>query len=157
MIRGYIRTWVVDPVIVLLRQGITPEKIAMSMACGLTLGSLPVLGVTTILCVVVATLLRLNLAVIQIANWAAYPLQIALFIPFFVLGARIFGTDPVTKDASSLVAVFRSGFVDSLQILGVAMLHAAFVWAIAAPFMITVLYLIIKPLLKRLMSKQGAV
>lgn len=156
MIKGYIRTQFIEPVIFLLRRGISPEKIAMSMAWGFTLGTLPVLGVTTILCLGVAVLLRLNLVMIQIANWAAYPLQIILFIPFFMVGARLFGTEPAMKDTSSLTAVFQSSFVSSVELLGGAMLHAAIVWAFAAPFLIAVLYWTIKPLLRRLMKDQGS-
>ena len=155
MIKRYIRTRLIELVVFLLRQGISSEKIAMSLAWGLTLGTLPVLGVTTVLCVGVALLFRLNLVVIQIANWAASPLQIVLFIPFFVMGAHLFGTDPVMRDASSLVTVFRSGFVSSMEVLGTTMLHAALVWALVAPFMIAVLYRAIRPALKRIMKNQG--
>jgi hypothetical protein len=42
------------------------------------------------LCVVVAFALRLNFPVIQVANWAAAPLQLVLIVPFVRLGARLF-------------------------------------------------------------------
>jgi hypothetical protein len=45
-----IRCRVVQPVIDLLTQGISPEKIALSLAFGIVLGVFPVLGSTTLLC-----------------------------------------------------------------------------------------------------------
>lgn len=157
MIKGYVRTWVIEPVILFLRQGISPGKIAMSLAWGFTVGTSPVLGTTTLTCAGIALLFRLNLVVILIANWAVYPLQLALLVPFFMVGARLFGTGPVTHDTSSLTAVFRSGFGESVEVLGITLLHAALAWAFVAPFMIAVLYWIIKPLLERFMRNHGHV
>ena len=62
-----------DPILELLRQGVTPEKIALSLAFGLGLGIFPVLGVSTILCTVAAIVLRLNLPAIQLVNYLAAP------------------------------------------------------------------------------------
>ncbi len=73
-----------------LRQGISPRRLALTMALGLAIGCIPVLGVTTTLCVLVALALRLNFPVIQAANWAAAPLQLVLIVPFVRLGGRLF-------------------------------------------------------------------
>lgn len=82
MLRGLIHRYVLEPILTLLRQGITPEKIALSLAFGIGLGIFPVLGVATILCTVIALALRLNLAAIQIVNYLASPVQLLLIIPF---------------------------------------------------------------------------
>jgi len=73
-----------------LRQGISPQRLALTLALGFAIGCIPVLGVTTALCVVVALGLRLNFPVIQAANWAAAPLQLVLIVPFVRLGGRMF-------------------------------------------------------------------
>ena len=77
----------------LLKQGITPEKIALTVALGAFIGTIPMLGTTTILCTVVALALRLNLPAIQMVNGIVYPLQLILLIPFYRLGAWLFRTD----------------------------------------------------------------
>ena len=69
-----------------LLQGISPRRLALTLA----IGCIPVLGVTTTLCVLVALALRLNFPVIQAANWTAAPLQLLLIVPFMRLGGRIF-------------------------------------------------------------------
>src|SRR5262249_2671304 len=79
------------PSLNLLRQGFTPEKIALTIAVGLVLGVTPILGSATLLCTLAAGLLRLNLGAIQLVNGIVYPLQLALVIPFLRIGAWLFG------------------------------------------------------------------
>ncbi len=90
---SFLQRRLVRPVIELLRQGVTPEKIALSIVFGVTLGVFPVLGSTTALCAVAALAFRLNLPAIQIVNYFVYPLQIALLIPFFRVGEKLFGVE----------------------------------------------------------------
>jgi hypothetical protein len=76
------------PFIQLLRQGVSPEKVALTIALGIILGVTPVLGSTVLLCTLAATVLRLNLPAIQLVNGVVYPLQFILLIPFYRLGVR---------------------------------------------------------------------
>ena len=50
MKEGFFYRRLVRPVLELLRQGVTPEKIALSLTLGVALGVFPVLGSTTALC-----------------------------------------------------------------------------------------------------------
>jgi uncharacterized protein (DUF2062 family) len=45
---------IVDPIVTLLKQGITPESIALSLACGTIIGVFPVFGTTIVLCTAAA-------------------------------------------------------------------------------------------------------
>jgi uncharacterized protein (DUF2062 family) len=74
-----------------LRQGISPERLALTLALGIAIGCIPMVGVTTALCMIAALALRLNFPVIQAANWASMPMQVALIVPFVRLGGRLFG------------------------------------------------------------------
>ena len=74
-----------------LRQGISPRRLALTLALGFAIGCFPIVGVTTAICLVVATSLRLNLPAIQAANWVAMPFQVALVVPFVRMGGRLFG------------------------------------------------------------------
>jgi uncharacterized protein (DUF2062 family) len=47
MKEGFFYRHLVRPILDLLRQGVTPEKIALSLALGMALGVFPVLGSTT--------------------------------------------------------------------------------------------------------------
>jgi uncharacterized protein (DUF2062 family) len=72
-----------------LRQGISPEKLAITLALGFVLGCIPVIGLPTALCLLVALPLRLNIPAIQAANYAAMPFQVVLIVPFVRIGARL--------------------------------------------------------------------
>ncbi len=69
-----------------LLAGFSPERLALSLALGFVLGCIPVVGVPTGLCVVVALAFRLNHPAIQAANYAAMPFQVALIAPLVKLG-----------------------------------------------------------------------
>ncbi len=74
----------------LLRQGISPRRLALTLALGFAIGCIPLVGIPTVLCGVLALALRLNLPAIQAANYAVMPLQLALIVPFVRLGGRLF-------------------------------------------------------------------
>src|ERR1700722_18596640 len=80
------------PILALLRMGASPQRLAWSIAIGLMVGINPLLGSTTLLCMVVAFAFRLNLAASQLANHAMYPLQLVLIVPFLQVAARLFGS-----------------------------------------------------------------
>jgi uncharacterized protein (DUF2062 family) len=73
----------------LLRQGITPQRLALTLALGFALGCIPVIGIPTALCAMVALLFRLNLPAMQAANYIAMPFQVALIVPLARLGVWI--------------------------------------------------------------------
>jgi hypothetical protein len=79
-----------------LRQGISPRRLALTLALGFVVGCLPVVGIPTALCAVIALAFRLNQPAIQAANYAAMPFQVALILPFVKLGGRLLpiGTSP---------------------------------------------------------------
>ncbi len=72
-----------------LSQGISPRRLALTLALGFAVGCIPVVGIPTVLCAALALALRLNLPAIQAANYAAMPLQLALIFPFMRLGGWI--------------------------------------------------------------------
>ena len=87
---NFLRHKLIQPFIELLKQGVSPEKIALTVALGLSLGVIPVLGSTTMLCTLAAITLRLNLPAIMLVNGVVYPLQLALLVPFLRAGAWMF-------------------------------------------------------------------
>jgi len=150
MLKGYFQRKILTPVVKMLKQGISPEKIALSIAWGVMLGIFPVLGTTTILCTVAAGMLRLNLPIIQLANWLVYPLQIILLVPFLVAGGYLFGNEPFMQDAGELIVLFKSNWFDAFYLLWEVLLQAVLVWLILAPVVILLIYRVLKSLLRRL-------
>lgn len=90
-----------------LRQGMSPRRLALTLALGFTIGCVPVFGIPTLVCAGLALLLGLNLPAIQVANYAAMPFQLALIAPFLKLGSRFaaFGLTPGAGSLSKLPAL----------------------------------------------------
>ncbi|HEY1805267.1 MAG TPA: DUF2062 domain-containing protein [Terracidiphilus sp.] len=86
-----------------LSQGISCRRLALTLALGFAIGCIPVIGIPTVLCAGLALALRLNLPAIQVANYLAMPLQLALIVPFVRLGGRI--TTRLASPESSQVAI----------------------------------------------------
>ena len=148
-------TWwqrrVVAPVVAQLKQGITPEKIALTLALGGVLGIFPILGATTLLCAVVGIWLRLNQPIIQLVNYLVYPVQIVLLIPFYRAGERLFGAEPVPiVNVPDLIARFGAGPWQFLLDYGLVGLYGITVWALVAPLLAGLGYLLLNPVLVRL-------
>lgn len=140
----------------LLREGVTPEKLALSMALGVVLGVFPVLGTTTAFCALAAFLLRLNLPSIQLVNYVVYPAQIALLIPFCRLGEWIFRAPRLPLSVAQIVALFRANYWHAMRVLWVSMWHAVVAWCVIAPVSVTLIYGGVVLLLKRAMSQERA-
>src|SRR6202023_313408 len=144
----------VRPILDLLRQGVTPEKIALSLTLGVALGVFPVLGSTTALCALAALVLRLNLPAIQIVNYFVYPLQIALLIPFFRLGERLFRAPHLPLSVSQIYAMIHANMWSAIRSLWTTTWHAIVVWYVVAPMFAGIAYGILAPALRRALRKQ---
>jgi uncharacterized protein (DUF2062 family) len=147
--KDFLKRRILDPILELLRQGVTPEKIALSLAFGCGFGIFPVLGVSTILCTVVAIVLRLNLPAIQLVNYLVAPLQLALIIPFVRVGEHLLLVEPQPLSISEGFALMAQGVLHSIIVLWDAIVHAALGWIVIGPFLIYALYRVFKPLLVR--------
>jgi uncharacterized protein (DUF2062 family) len=141
---------IVLPVLDLLRQGITPEKIALSIALGAVLGIFPVLGATTILCAAAALVLRLNLPAIQLVNFLIYPLQLILLLPFLQAGSRITGAARVTLSLHQIFSLMKSDTWGLIKMLWTASLGAMALWLVVSPLLGAAIYFTLAPVLRRL-------
>lgn len=133
----------VAPIVTLLTQGITPEKIALSLAFGIVLGIFPVLGSTTILCAVAALVFGLNLPAIQLVNYLIYPMQLLLLVPFIRLGEKLFRAAPVPLSLAQILTIVRAGLTHAISTLWVAEVHAVFAWLLIGPVAICLLYFLL--------------
>ena len=151
---SFFRRRVTRPIVELMRQGVTPEKMALSLALGTALGVFPVLGTTTALCALVAFLWRLNLPAIQIVNYFVYPLQIALLIPFFRAGERLFGAPHLPLSLAQILTVVHASFWGATRFLWTTIWHAAVAWCLIAPIFVALAYVILVALLRRIARRQ---
>ena len=145
----------VSPIIDLLRQGITPEKIALSLAIGICVGVFPVLGSTTTLCAIAAIVFRLNLPAIQLVNYLVYPLQLALLIPFIRFGELLFRTPHVSLSLTIIFESIKRSAWQTTKAYWTVGWHAMIAWCLVGPLAIWMLYLVLTPFLRRLATVSG--
>lgn len=118
----------------LLRQGMRPEDIALTIALGLTIGTVPILGTTTLLCTSTAAALRLNVPLIMLVNYFAYPVQLLLYIPLLLLGASLLDASIQNVTIPGVFEMFRQDLAGTMRKLFWANLGAVLIWgSVAAP------------------------
>ncbi len=91
-IREFFRCRILRPLLRQLRGGVTPRRLAWSLALGIVLGINPSVGVTTILVVLLAWVFGLNQVASQVGAHAMTPFHLLLFLPFIQLGVHLFHT-----------------------------------------------------------------
>ena len=155
MRNGFFYRRLVEPLLDLLKQGVTPEKLALSVALGAVFGIFPALGWTTALCAVIAFVWRLNLPAIQIVNYFMYPVQIACILPFFRLGERLFRAPHLPISVSQMYAMAHANLWGAIKFLWSTTWHAMAVWVLVAPFLTALLYALLVPLLRRVLRHQN--
>ena len=121
----------------------------MSLAIGAAVGVFPVVGTSTVLCAALAVAFRLNVVAMQVGNYAVFPLQIVLLLPFVRLGERLLGAASVPLTPEGMAAAFQSGLLHALTTLSGALAHAVVGWLAAVPAAAVVLALGLRPLLRR--------
>jgi uncharacterized protein (DUF2062 family) len=149
-LKKFWRERVVGLILTQLKQGITPEKISLTIALGVTLGLFPILGATTLLCFIAGICFKLNQPVIQIVNYLIAALQLALILVFVRIGEFIVRAQPVNFSISEMLQKFRQSPVKFFQEFGMVGIHGIIGWLLIAPFLAAALYFIFLPLLKKL-------
>lgn len=148
---GFWKRRVVAPITAQLKQGITPEKIALTIALGVVLGVFPILGSTMLLCGLAAYGLKLNQPIIQMVNYFVYPLQLILLLPFYRAGETLFHQPHVPIfSIADLLARFQAGPVQFMVDYGMVAVYGISVWCLIAPFAAAIIYCACKPPLRAL-------
>ena len=124
-------------------------KLSLVIALGITLSIFPVLGTTTLICTFVSLLFNLNLPAMQLANYAAFPLQVILFFPFLKLGETVskVSLDPLSK--VQLISAFDDGFFCAIEKLSYYLIVACLGWFLVIIPIFFILYLFLCAILKK--------
>jgi uncharacterized protein (DUF2062 family) len=122
--------------------------LAWSVAAGLALGVFPMLGATTLLCIGVAFAFRLNQPAMQLVNYLAYPLQLALLIPFIRIGERLFGAEPMPLSLAAMLGALKLDTLGTIALFWSRIWHACVVWALVVLPLAALLALILRPVFR---------
>jgi len=146
---------VVAPIVALLTQGMTPEKIALSLAFGIVLGVFPVIGSTTVLCAAAALIFGLNLPAIQLVNYLIYPAQLLLLIPFMRMGEKLFRAAPLPLSLAQILSMIRADVPHAIATLWRAEVHAMSAWLLIGVPVILLIYFLLAPPLRKVAASSG--
>jgi uncharacterized protein (DUF2062 family) len=129
-----------------LRMGVSPRRLALTLALGFAIGCFPMVGIPTALCAVIAVVFGLNVPAIQAANYAAMPLQFALLLPYMRLGGWMFssGSQHVFRNTMLTGSPIRM-FWASGNVAG----HALAGWLVVAGPMVLLLTFALTPVLQK--------
>jgi hypothetical protein len=125
------------------------SKRAWTVALGFAIGVFPLVGVTTLACVLIAAVLRLKQASIQVGNYAALPLQVILLIPLLRLGERVTRSEHFVFDPAALLKGFPHIPESTARLVVMAQWHMIVGWAVIAPLVFVFSGLIARFLLRR--------
>ena len=145
---------VIDPIAVQLTQGITPEKVALTLAVGSALALFPILGTTTLLCLLAGILLRLNQPIIQMVNALCTPLHLPVIYLVVRLGNWGFHVPSEHLGIRMMNHMLWDDPREFFEKFGMTALHAIAAWAIVAPIWVAVIYLISLPVLKEALRRK---
>lgn len=145
------------PLIALFTQGITPDKVALTLGVGGVCSLFPFLGFTSLLNLGAGFWLRLNQPLLQTLNQVLGPIQLVMILVYVRLGEWLWRAQDDRFTIGDMLHTFReaslSGF---LQRFGWAGVHAFTAWALTSPLLLAAVYYLTRPALRRLASKPAA-
>ncbi len=156
---SFLRRLLFDPIRAQLTQGITPERIAFTLAVGTACSVLPFIGFTSLLNLGVGLWLRLNQPILQTLNQLLTPLQLLLIIPYVRLGETLYRSQANAFTVTEMLRIFRDETIGAfLTRFGLTGLHAFTAWLLSVPLLIVCIYFPLRRVLissaARLGSKQ---
>ena len=147
-IRRDLKRCLLDPITDQLTHGLSPDAVALTLALGLCLAVVPVVGVTTILCFLAALAFRLNQPLMMGVNYLSGPLQLVLLVPFLKLGRLLFGGAERTPRLSEMASLVVHSPLRAIETFWGATLHGVVAWLLVCPFLFAALYLGLRPALR---------
>ncbi|WP_433965019.1 DUF2062 domain-containing protein [Tunturiibacter gelidiferens] len=151
-IREFFRCKILRPLLRLLRGGVTPRRLAWSLALGIVIGINPSVGITTVLVVMLAWAFGLNQIASQIGAHAMTPIHLLLFVPFIQLGVHLFHTNrlPLTRQQIEHLSHHPWRLIRDIWIWE---WHALVVWGLVAAIAMPILAVYLRRALVLLMRR----
>lgn len=137
-----------DPIVEQLTQGITPQKIALTLAVGSAVAVFPILGTSTLMCFLAAFALRLNHPITQLINQACWPVHIPVIYLCIRFGEKLFGANAVHFDIREWSHLIWSEPARFFHEFGATALHAVVAWLVMAPVYIGLVYVVSLPAMR---------
>ena len=154
-VREAFRCRVLRPLLRLLRGGVTPRRLAWSLALGIVIGINPSVGFTTFIVILLAWAFGLSQVASQIGAHSVTPIHLLLFIPFIELGVHLFHTRRLPLDRHQIEHLSHHPW-HLIRDIWQWEWHALIVWGIVAAVAMPLLALYLRRALVLLMRHHKA-
>jgi uncharacterized protein (DUF2062 family) len=139
-----------------LSQGMTPHKLAVTCVLGLVISIIPVFGTSTLLCFGLAFLFRLNVVIIQLANYLAAPIQLILILPFIKTGINLFNLPAFAYTKDELLVALKNNPLSLLKESGLSIASGVGVWLLVSIPLFFLLYFIMLSMIKNWKKRRSS-
>ena len=154
-LRETFRCKVLRPLLRLLRGGVTPRRLAWSLALGIVIGINPSVGLTTFIVILLAWAFGLSQVASQIGAHSMTPIHLVLFLPFIELGVHLFHTRSLPLNRRQIEHLSRHPLW-LLHNIWQWEWHALIVWGVVAAIAMPLLALYLRRALVLLMRHNKA-
>lgn len=128
----------------LLKEGLTPKQLALSIVISILVSVFPVFGISTIVLTALAVPLKLNLPIMIAVSYVAEFLKALLILPFIKVGGLIFGADHSLLTYDAIKASYDESFWITLKDLSYELVCGFVGWALLAVPVAIALYFVLK-------------
>jgi len=149
----FYRKRVLSPIKQQLTQGVSIEKIALTLALSVSLGIFPILGSTSLVCLLVGGLLRLNLPFLLVTKSFFVGLHLALIMVFIRMGESLNRVEPITLGIDEMLAEFKESPSQFFQDFGLTAWYAIQAWFLVAIPLTVGLHFLFRWLLRNYATK----
>ena len=146
----------IDAVMSQLTQGASADGLAKSCAAAVAFGVFPLLGFTTLLCIIFGAIFRLNQPILQTVNYLMMPIQLMAIPVFGYGGSYFFVKEPLDLNPTHLATEFSVSASAFFAKYGWVGFRAVVLWAIVAPILGFIVYRIAFPAFRKLELKREA-
>ena len=148
---GFWRRRLRDPLVTQLTQGVTPDRLAATLAVGAACALFPFLGFTALLALGAGLALRMNQPILQTLNQLLGPLQLVMILVYVRVGEWIWRAHENRFSIAEMLHTFRdASFGEFIERFGWAGIHAFTAWLMSAPVIIVGIYYPIRPVIRKL-------
>jgi uncharacterized protein (DUF2062 family) len=152
--KKYLKRKLVSPLLGLLTMGLSPAKLALTVALGFIIGIMPLLGVATLVCTALGYRLRLNLPALLLICYLAGPFHLLLYLPFIKLGIWICGASDFRMSFDEILDLFRQDWLMALNKIWLANMLGVLAWALVSIPLGPLIFFSLRPLFRKMLYRQ---
>lgn len=152
--KTYLKRKLVNPLLALLTMGLSPTKLALTVALGFIIGIMPLLGVATLVCTALGYRFKLNIPALLLICYLASPFHLVLYLPFIKLGIWLFGASDFRMSFDEMLNLFREDWLMALNKLWLANMLGVLSWALVSIPLGLALFFSLRPLLRKMLSRK---